>query len=422
MARSGAFRFGTTLGLCALLLSVPGARCQAPPRDWQAEVRKLAEAQDWTQAMALIEAEEKNQPGDIEIREWRARVLTWSGKAAEAEREWNQVVRIAPKDPDNWLGLASVYQREGKWDEAQRAIDAALELDPRRADLQAARGRILRAGNNRSQAKLAFEEALRLDPSSEEARAGLDSLRAEPQHVLRLGQDNDTFNFAGANHDEWADVASRWTPHWATDLGTNFYERGGTTAGKFIGSLTGRSSRWGALTVGGATSHDNEVIPRSEAFFGINHGFALGESGWVRAVEAAYGQHWYWYRDARILALSQTVTLDLPREWTWMMRVTEARSHFSNTGAEWKPSGLGKLNFPLARGRGSSLSGGVFFAAGTENFAQVDQIGSFASQSYGGELKWRFSARQDVTAYSFYQKRTQQRTQTSFGLSYGIRF
>ena len=52
----------------------------------------------------------------------------------------------------------------------------------------------------------------------------------------------------------------------------------------------------------------------------------------------------------------------------------------------------------------------------------MDQIGSFASQTYGGELKLRLGNRQDITAYSFYQKRTQERTQTSFGLSYGIRF
>ena len=372
--------------------------------------------------MRVIDGEQEKRPGDIEVREWRARVLTWSGKTAEAEREWNEIVRVAPKDPDNWLGLASVYQREGRWGEAQRALDAAGELDPKRADLHAASGRILRAKGDRREAKLEFEKALQLDPASQEARAGLESLRSEPRHALHIGEDNDAFNFADANHDEWLDVASRWTPNWTTDFGTSFYQRGGTGAGKFMGSVTGRSARWGAITVGGAAGHDNAVIPRSEAFFDVDRGFRLRESGWIRGIETAYGQHWYWYQDARILALGQTVTLDLPREWTWMMRVTEARSHFSNTGTEWKPSGLAKLNFPLIRRNSGRLGGGVFFAAGTESFAQVDQIGSLASQTYGGELKLRLGGRQDITAYSFYQKRTQGRTQTSVGFSYGIRF
>jgi hypothetical protein len=68
------------------------------------------------------------------------------------------------------------------------------------------------------------------------------------------------------------------------------------------------------------------------------------------------------------------------------------------------------------------LSGNVFFAVGTENFAQIDQIGSFASQTYGGGLRFQVTARQDVTGYGSYQKRTQGRTDTAFGVSYGIHF
>jgi tetratricopeptide (TPR) repeat protein len=385
-------------------------------------VRKLAEARDWTQAMRLIDEEAAWHPDDVEVREWRARVLTWSGRTEEAEREWNEVLRVAPKDPDNWLGLASVYQREGRFSDAQRAIDAAVELDPRRADLHVARGRILRAGKNAREAKLEFEQALQLDPSNVEAKAGLDSVRGEPKHALRIGEENDTFNFADANHEEWIELGSRWTPHWGTELETSFYQRGGTGAGKFLGSVTGRSSRWGAFTVGGAAGHDNLVIPKSEAFFDLDHGFRISETRWIRGVEIAYGQHWYWYEGARILTLNQTTTLYLPSEWSWSLRVTGARSHFSGTSEEWKPSGMAKLSFPLAHWASQSVSGSTFFAVGTENFAQIDQIGSFASRSYGGELRFQFSARQDIRAYSYYQKRTQDRTQTSFGFSYGIRF
>jgi len=98
------------------------------------------------------------------------------------------------------------------------------------------------------------------------------------------------------------------------------------------------------------------------------------------------------------------------------------RSSFPGTQVDWKPSGISRLQFPLARWTSRSLSGNVFFAAGTEDFGEIDQIGSFASQTYGGGLRFQFTPRQDLTAYSFYQRRTQDRTQTSFGLSYGIRF
>jgi len=68
------------------------------------------------------------------------------------------------------------------------------------------------------------------------------------------------------------------------------------------------------------------------------------------------------------------------------------------------------------------LSGNVLFAAGTENFAQVDQIGRFASQTYGAGLRFQITLQQDVTGFSSYQKRTQNRRDTAFGLSYGFHF
>jgi len=50
----------------------------------------------------------------------------------------------------------------------------------------------------------------------------------------------------------------------------------------------------------------------------------------------------------------------------------------------------------------------------------VDQIGSFASQTYGGGWRFQITSRQAVSGFAGYQKRTQNRTDRSFGLSYGI--
>jgi hypothetical protein len=81
-----------------------------------------------------------------------------------------------------------------------------------------------------------------------------------------------------------------------------------------------------------------------------------------------------------------------------------------------------RLGFPLANWGERRLAGNVFFAAGSEDFAQIDQIGRFASHTYGGGLRFRITERQDVTGYASYQKRTLGRTDTNIGLSYGIHF
>jgi len=361
-------------------------------------------------------------PQDMDVRAWRARILTWSGRLAEAEKEYLEILKVSRKDPDNWMGLATVYSREGKIEEARQAIDSAVELDSKRADLHEARARVFRAAGERNEAQLEFQKALNLDPISSEARAGLISVRGEPKHELRFGQDNDLFNFADANHDEWASLVSRWTPRWTTSVAGDFYQRGGAAAGKFVGSVTRRQPKWGAVTLGGAVGRDNGVIPKSEAFFDLDHGWKIGEANFVQAVEFSYGQHWYWYQTSRILTLNGTAIVSFPREWTLSLGMTGARSAFSGTGTEWRPSGNTRLGFPLGRWDEKRLSGNVFFATGTEDFAQVDQIGRFASQTYGGGLRFQLNARQDVTGYAAYQKRTQNRTDTSFGLSYGIHF
>jgi tetratricopeptide (TPR) repeat protein len=395
---------------------------QNQPPDWQAQVRKYAEAQDWKSALQIVEREVARAPQDMDVRAWRARVLTWSGQLAEAEKEYLEILKVSRTDPDNWMGLASVYLREGRAEDALRALDRAVELDPKRADLRAARARALRAAGERNDARMEFQKALNLDPTSTEARVGLISLRREPRNELRFGQDNDLFNFADANHDEWVSLVSRWNSYWTTSVAGDFYQRGGANAGKSVGSVTRRQPKWGALTLGGAIGHDNAVIPKSEAFFDLDHGWKVSEANFVRAVEFDYGQHWFWYQAARILTLNGTTIVSFPQEWTLSLGATGARSAFSGTGAEWRPSGIGRLGFPLAHWGDRGLSGNVFFAAGTENFAQVDQVGRFASQTYGGGLRLQLSARQDVTGYAGYQKRTQNRTDTSFGLSYGIHF
>lgn len=405
----------------ALSLALP-ARGESQAPDWQTQVRKYAEARDWESALRLMEQEIARAPQDMDVRAWRARVLAWAGKLPEAEREYLEILKVSRTDPDNWMGLANVYLREGKIPDALKAINVAEELDPKRSDIHAVRARILRAAGQRKEAQSEFQVALRLDPSSMEARDGLISVRRGAQHELRFGEDNDLLNYSADFHDEWTSLVSQWTSHWATSIAGGFYQRSGAEAGKFTGSITRRESSLGALTVGGAVGHDNGVIPKSEAFFDLDHGWRTGEAGFVRGVEFDYAQHWYWYQAARILTLNGTTLVSLPQDWTFAIAATGARSAFSGTGAAWKPSGMGRLAFPLARWGERRLSGNVSFAAGTENFAIVDQIGSFASQTYGGGLRFQINDRQDITGFAGYQKRTQNRTDTTFGLSYGIHF
>jgi len=426
-----AFGVGKRLGIIVLarfrVLAVIWIFClfglaQQPTSAWQEQVRKCAAAQDWTAAMSIVDREIARAPRDMDIRTWRARVLLWSGRVAEAEHEYHEILTAVPNDPDNWMALANVYSRESRTQDALQALNRAVELDPKRADLHAARGRALRVADNRSQAKLEFRRALELDPTSKEAALGLLSLRSEPRHEMRVGVNTDLFSFGGANDLEGLSFTSHWTPRWKTSVSENFYQRAGTDAETSVASVTGKLPRMGALTVGGAAAHDNKVIPKNEAFFDYDQGWRLPAGKLLHGLEIIYGQHWYWYTTARILTINEMTLFYLPHDWTWSVGLTGARSHFSGTGAEWRPSGLTRVGFPISAWDERRLQGNVFFAVGTENFAQVDQIGKFASQTYGAGLRFQLTERHDVTGFAAYQKRTQDRTQTSFGFTYGFRF
>lgn len=404
--------------LLIALISGPPARAQTSPADWQARVRQLCEKSDWTSALRIVEQELVRAPNDLDVRAWRARVLAWSGNLPAAESEYRGILSVSAKDPDNWLGLAGVYTRQGKYVETLQALDAAVQLDPKRADLRAARARALRDAGQREHARAEFQQALSFDPGSAEASSGLSSLHREPRSELRLGAEADFLSYTSMYQGDGASLVTHWTPNWASSLAENVYQRAGLLAEKFTGSVTAKVPEVGALTLGGAVAHDNAVIPKSEAFFDLDHGWKVGEVTPVRGVEIDYAQHWYWYQTARILTLNGTAIIYLPRDWLLSLGATGARSAFSGSGAEWRPSGTARLGFPLA----TRLSGNVFFAAGTENFAVADQIGRFASQTYGGGLRFRFTPRQDISVVSSYQRRTQNRTDTYLGISYGIRF
>jgi len=412
--------------LAAVLLTTAGlsapCRGQQTARDWQAEVRQCAAAHDWAGALRIVDTEIARAPKDMDIRSWRARVLLWAGRLAEAEQEYAELVKAVPNDPDDRLGLGNVYLRQRRLPDALRAMDRAVALDPQRADLRAARARVLMAMGEPRQARLDWRQVLSLDPANAVARDELASLSGETKHELRIGAENDLFNFTGANHHQWLSLVSRWSSRWTASAAGDFYQIAGIGAGKFTGSITRTAARWGSLTIGGAMARDNAVVPRAEAFFAADRGWAVSQDRILRGIELTYGQHWYWYATARILTLDETVLVYFPREWTWSVRLTQARSQFSAMAADWKPSGMTRLGFPVTHAGPRRLFGNIYFAAGTEDFAQVSQIGSFASQTYGGGFRLQLNARQDITGYAGYQRRTQNRTDTNFGVSYGIRF
>lgn len=397
-----------------LLVFVPLALAE----DWQARLRSCVENKDLPAATTIVEQHLQTAPEDLEARGWHGRLLAWTGKWEAAESEYRYVLQRAPKDVDILSGLADVLIWREHFEEALAVLNDAQALAPTRTDILIRQGRVLRSLHRYPEAKEKFLAALVIEPGSVEARHGLDSLRPQPRHELRFGTDNDLYNYTDTAYAQGISFTSKWNPRWSTSFAQTTYQRFGQDAAQFSGSTTWRYTVQNALTVGGAVAHDAGVIPRAQAFFELGRGFIVSREGMIRGIETSYRQRWLWFSDARVLTLTAAATFYLPGDVTWSISITPARSRFPVTQAAWQTSGLTRLSFPLF----PHLTANAFYAVGTENFAQQDQIGRFSARTLGGGTRIQLTTGQDITGYIANQDRSQGRTQISLGMSYGIRF
>ena len=403
--------------LAAVLFAAGSAWSQQEPADWQQQVRERVRLHQLDAALALVDQRLQQDASDLEAHGWRGRLLAWQGQWGAAEVEYRQVLDRAPNDTEILCGLADVLRWQGKLKEALVVIDHARELDPGEPEIPLRRARILRALARTSEANRQYRELLSAHPENQEARNDLAGLATENKHELRIGSDASTFNYTGPAGDGVFLLTSRWTHHFTTIFKTGFYQRFGQGASNFEGSSSFRITASDWLTAGGAFASHQSIIPEHEAFFEYGHGLRFSNP-WVKGLEASYQQHWFWYQGGHVLTLSSTQLYYLPKEWTWLISVTGARSGFAGTSTEWVPSGYARLGFPLCR----SLTGNVTFANGTEDFALIDQIGRFSARTFAGGLKYRLTWNQDITGSVAVQRRSDSETQNSFGVSYGFHF
>ncbi|HEV2299827.1 MAG TPA: tetratricopeptide repeat protein [Candidatus Acidoferrales bacterium] len=409
--------------LCSLfLLGAPRVCSAQQQEDWQAQIRARVSAHDLPGAIAIADARLAAAPNDAEAHYWRGRILAWTQKWPEAEAEYGKALTEAPKDSDILFGLAQLLYWQQRYTESLELLDCAQEIAPQDASIALERAVALAALGRRGEAEQAYRRARALDPENPDVLKGLASLKGEPRQELVIGNETDAFNYTNAANTQTVALVSHWRWNWITTFSSDSYQRFGEQAEKFTGATTWRITHADAVSFGGAAAHDSGIVAKSEAFFNYDRGIHVSKRGFVRGLEATFGPHWYWFSNARVLTLTSDVLLYLPGEWTWDVTGIAARSHFSGMPADWQPSGMSRVNLPLGRIASRRLWGNVFYQLGAENFAQVDQIGSFSAHTYGGGTKFELTPHQAFNFFAAYQKRTNGQTQTSFGAGYDLRF
>ncbi|HEV2314458.1 MAG TPA: tetratricopeptide repeat protein [Candidatus Acidoferrales bacterium] len=395
--------------------------------DWLERVKKSVAEHDLKAALQVVNARLAVVPEDSDAMRWRAQILAWTGQRKEAEGAYRQGLRVSPKDGDFLLGLATVLAQDGRNAEALAMLDEAMKIPPARADVLNEQGRVLRALGRRDEARAAFLQAEALEPrnvsvTDDEARAGVRSLEGPLRYEIDIGNETDTFNYTGAANTQTMAFVAKPNARWIFSTEADIYQRFSANADKVIGSATYRRTPSDAFTVGGGVGNAQGIIPRAETYFEYGHGFRISETKAIRGVEARYNQHWFWYGQAGVLVFTGTVATNFTHDFRWTMSGNAARSRFNGAAVAWEPSGYGRLDFPAPRVAARRLLLNLTFAVGSENFSEVDQVGAFASRTYGGGFRVGLGEGQHVNVYVARQYRNGGNVEGIYGVGYGLRF
>jgi len=414
-------------GTLEILQQNPAQAVSQETEDWLERVKKSVARHDLTAALQAVDARLAAVPDDSDAMGWRAQILAWTGQRKDAEATYREALRLSPKDGDVLLGLATLLAQDGRNEDALVLLDAAATIPPERADVLNERGRVLRALGRRDEARAAFLQAEALEPrdisaTDDEARAGLRSLEGPPRFEVNVGNETDTFNYTGAANTQTIAFVAKPNARWILATETDIYQRFSANAEKVIGSVTYRLTPSNAFTVGGGGGNAQGIIPRRETYFEYGHGFRISETKAVRGIEATYNQHWFWYQQAGVLVFTGTVATNFAHDLRWTMSGNAARSRFNGAAVAWEPSGYGRLDFPAPRLAANRLLLNLTFAVGSENFSEVDQVGAFASRTYGGGFRLGLTEKNYVNFYVARQERNGGNSETSYGVSYGLRF
>jgi tetratricopeptide (TPR) repeat protein len=385
--------------------------------DWRQQVRTDVDQHRLQAAQAVVERRLAEAPGDMDAHGWRGRLLAWTRHWQEAEAEYHLVLDKFPADVDTLTGLADVLLWRQKYSEALAVLEEARRAAPHDSEVLTRRARVLSLLQRTSEARTEFQTVLSYDPANRAAIDGLAGLTGISKYELRIGAEADFFNYTQNAQAETAALTVHWNQRWTTAFGVSPYHLFGENAVKIWADAAYRFHQNNWLRVLGAGANPQDVVPEGEALVEYGHGFQLSHS-WFKGLESSWLEHSLWFRGAQVVTVSTTQIVYLPREWTWTISVTGARTRFTGGESDWVPSGSTKVGFPMFR----RLSGNVMFAVGAEDFALVDQIGRLSARTYGGALRYRFAESQYVTGFVAQQDREHGQKQTSMGLSYGIRF
>lgn len=121
-----------SLARTALLASLGVWVSHAWANDY-AEVQRLLNAGQVTEALALADRYISSNPRDPQMRFIKSQALQKSGQVGEAEAILTRLTQDYPELAEPWNNLAVIYASRGELDKAREGLETAIRQNPRYA-------------------------------------------------------------------------------------------------------------------------------------------------------------------------------------------------------------------------------------------------------------------------------------------------
>ena len=234
--------------LISLAFSLALFQAPAFANSWSDQALELSERQEFSQALAVLDAQPENVKLGYDHRFLKARILSWSGDYRNAEFELNALNRDFPNNADVILAKGNLEYYQGNLNQARSHYTRVLELAPNYEDAKTGLANIKRAK--------ASKKTWRIDGGTNFYSFNDDAIEAWDDQYLRAKYSTDTLKYS---------------------LSGQRYDRFGQEDYQFIAGLADGVS--GGLDWGLIAGVTPGASFRPDFTAGINLGYALDSQG-----------------------------------------------------------------------------------------------------------------------------------------------
>jgi tetratricopeptide (TPR) repeat protein len=130
--RSAALVAVSVVGLALAAFTSVTAHAQNAPavRDDTPQVDASIASQNWSAALAELDARIASHPQDAQAKFKRGTVLARLNRDDDAIRQFSELTQLYPELPEPYNNLAALYAKHGRYQDARTALETAVQANP----------------------------------------------------------------------------------------------------------------------------------------------------------------------------------------------------------------------------------------------------------------------------------------------------